>query len=69
MERFPYSSAPLKRVKAMQFGILGPEELVCPENVHHLVFCSAHPRDYAYGCDSSLYKIICNNPPHIKRSR
>eukprot|EP00976_Prorocentrum_cordatum_P043520 880643-Prorocentrum_minimum.AAC.4 len=28
MERFPFSSAPHKRVKYMQFGILSPEEIV-----------------------------------------
>jgi hypothetical protein len=27
--QFAYSSAPLKRVKYVQFGILSPEEIVC----------------------------------------
>jgi hypothetical protein len=27
--QFSYSSAPLKRVKYVQFGILSPEEIVC----------------------------------------
>lgn len=28
MDRFPYSKAEFKRVRAIQFGILSPEELV-----------------------------------------
>ena len=28
MDKFPYSSAPLRRVKGVQFGILDPEFLV-----------------------------------------
>ena len=28
MDRFPYSSAPVKRVKAIQFGILDPDFVV-----------------------------------------
>ena len=26
---FPYSSAPLAKVKRLQFGILSPDEIVC----------------------------------------
>eukprot|EP00239_Pterosperma_sp_CCMP1384_P006329 CAMPEP_0197853630 /NCGR_PEP_ID=MMETSP1438-20131217/23089_1 /TAXON_ID=1461541 /ORGANISM="Pterosperma sp., Strain CCMP1384" /LENGTH=138 /DNA_ID=CAMNT_0043468107 /DNA_START=148 /DNA_END=561 /DNA_ORIENTATION=+ len=28
MDKFPYSSAPVKRVRYMQFGVLSPEELI-----------------------------------------
>ena len=28
LDRFPYSSAPVKRVKAIQFGILDPDFVV-----------------------------------------
>jgi hypothetical protein len=28
MDKFPYSSAPLRRVKAVQFGIIDPDFLV-----------------------------------------
>jgi len=35
MDRFSYSSAPVKKIKGIQFGILDPDFLVRSQVIHH----------------------------------
>ena len=57
MDRFPYSSAPLRRVKAVQFGIIDPDFLVrcrAPAVVSSdwvpRCTCFSKLVNWAYGC-------------------
>ena len=57
MDKFPYSSAPLRRVKGIQFGILDPEFLVGLHGIHAMLL----PQ---YGCAVSGNRFHTFLPQH-----
>jgi hypothetical protein len=64
MDKFPYSSAPLRRVKGVQFGILDPEFLViCPLQMMPIAFKT----DFM-AVKPKLSQIICFSAP-VKQSQ
>jgi hypothetical protein len=50
MDRFTPSRAPVKRVKAVQFGIWNPEEIVSPVTLHTMLLLLMQPLHTA--CDA-----------------
>ena len=43
IDRFPHSTAELRRVKAVQFGVLSPEEIVRPSAIAPDLAISSSP--------------------------
>ena len=61
---FPYSSAPVRQIKEIQFGVMSPEEIVSNIPAYKLSWSCMETWDWRMGEEPDLW-LLLNHPVSI----